>query len=729
MMPQGDHHDGPGPLQANTAAILPGYRAEHMSTVILQCVSVSERPPDRAHWTDEPLDVAASDPFGRGSFVNTVVSRIQLAQAADPSTVFGLVGAWGSGKSSILARVREGLAEDWSIADFTPWSSGDAAAMSLEFVSTLADVLGERALGQTRSQLAGYAGFATPLLAAIPLVGAGVKGAADQALSAVASRPPWHRQFEALSIAIQSLGKRVLIVVDDVDRLGGSELLTLLKVIRLLGRFRGVHYLIAYDQSTVEDLLRSTGSVGRSASFMEKIVQYPFETPPVPRAAVIRLLNEVLSELLMTTGRQLDEISLLRASELVEILAPQIRTPRTLGRFREHLIAFSAHVNAAELDLVDYVAITWLRLAAHSVWALLPSWQTELRTGEQYVSLIDTEKLSPDDWERRFSAIDTSTDVAGTLAVLALLFPGVSVRGRSYYYEHPLTVSDPTYFGRYLLLAIPEDDVSDELIRTVVLRLGNSELAERSGELCAIVDGRDEALSNLAISRISDLRRNADATSLDLLGFLAARLKARSGDIDHVGAPRNSLRAVLAREIALAIISGLCDAKAITALIGERESLKLAWLAPRSPQFRSRGSEILEGFGQYWLDRLHTAFDDLREQKMLVSAAELIVQTHPHETIAGGLDFAVSDYVSYVELAQEFVYFAEWVGGSVTYELTFRRNPFTALLSADLRAQFEEHVRSEQGSREYEVDEYPLPDAPPETLRAFTIDSLAKLYD
>ena len=233
----------------------------------------------RRHWSDEPLDAGAREPFGRQAFVSTLVRQVQRAGAGDPSTVFGLVGAWGSGKTSILNRVRAGLDPDWLVADFTPWSSGDSAAMSLEFVNTLAAVLGEPLDGDLRRKLADYAGYAAPMLAAIPVFGPGAKGVAEQALARLGSRPPWHEQFEALSQRIQALGRRVLIVVDDVDRLGGDELLTLLRVLRLLGRFRGVHYLIAYDQDTVEDLLRSTGAVGRSSAFTAK----PGATSPAAR--------------------------------------------------------------------------------------------------------------------------------------------------------------------------------------------------------------------------------------------------------------------------------------------------------------------------------------------------------------------------------------------------------------------------------------------------------------
>lgn len=678
-------------------------------------------------WTDEPFDVHAEDPFDRGSFVATVVGRIQVATADDPSTVFGLVGPWGSGKTSILDRVRSGLADGWQIADFTPWSSGDAASMSLEFVNTVADLLGEKAAGEHRAKLAGYAGFIAPLLGAIPIVGSGAQGTAEHLLDAVGSRPPWHKQFADLSQAIQTLGKRVLIVVDDVDRLGGSELLTLLRVVRLLGRFRGVHYLIAYDQDTVEDLLRSTGSVGRSAAFMEKIVQYPFETPPLPRAAVNRLLNGVLEELLAKTDSHLDHLGLQRATSLVDALAPQLRTPRALGRFREHLDAFADHVSTARLDLLDYVAITWLRLNAHGVWSQLDSWRHELRSGERATSLTETEKLTADIWEGRIAEAHPQADRTGTLDVLSFLFEGVDVRGRRTFIKHSRAMNDPTYFERYLLLAIPEDDVDDELIRIVAAELDPDKFREAATALARVLDGNDDALANLAISRLTVFRENYTTPNLLLLQFLAERMHVRVDEAERVGSPRNGLRPLVAREMALAVLAGETSAPEIIEMLGEAEALNAVWMAPRFAEFRDRRSDLAEGFARFWADRLRSEPGAYIKGGRLGGVAELVTFALEPEETNGLLDPAVTDYDSYIDLAEGFVYAAEWVGSSYTYELQFRKDAFRSLISASTLERYRPQVLEHSGKVEYDVEDHPSRDIPPEIVKAFTVDSLSAL--
>lgn len=103
--------------------------------------------------------------------------------------------------------------------------------------------------------------------------------AADVAAGMLEAQRPWTVQFAETSAKLKELGVPVLVIADDIDRLQADELLTLLKIVRLLGRFGGVQYLLAYDDQTVFRALRTSSLVGTDSraaeQFMEKIVQYP----------------------------------------------------------------------------------------------------------------------------------------------------------------------------------------------------------------------------------------------------------------------------------------------------------------------------------------------------------------------------------------------------------------------------------------------------------------------
>ncbi|KLL95331.1 hypothetical protein NJ76_27770 [Rhodococcus sp. IITR03] len=89
---------------------------------------------------------------------------------------------------------------------------------------------------------------------------------------------PFAKRFQAISSYLAKINVRVLVIVDDVDRLHHDELLAVMKAVRLLGRFKGVHYLLSYDTQTVIDVLTRTDLANRNrrraAEYLEKIVQY-----------------------------------------------------------------------------------------------------------------------------------------------------------------------------------------------------------------------------------------------------------------------------------------------------------------------------------------------------------------------------------------------------------------------------------------------------------------------
>ncbi len=675
------------------------------------------------HWADSPLSATDSDQLGRGPFTASVALRINNAKATDESTVFGLVGPWGSGKTSILNKVVDQLSGDWLIGTFSPWSTGDSTGMALEFVNALADLLDQKAQGELRSKLAGYAEYLAPGLAAIPVLGTGVEGIAAKVLGQLTQRPPWHVQFKALADGIEALGKRVLFVVDDIDRLQADELLTLLKVIRLLGRFRGVHYLVAYDQQTIEELLGGGGR-SRLSSFMEKIVQYPFEVPLIPESTALRLVNESIEMLLKASGTSLSDLGLQRAVELAQLLSPEMTTPRTLGRFREQLRAFASHVQQAELDPLDFIAVTWLRLCAHEVWLELPHWTGELRSGKTLSAPTKTEDYTSDMWLKRIAETQSDRDPGSTLKLLSFLYSAVNAYGMSHFVAHERALSDDNYFGRYLLLAMPENDVSDSLVERALQSLLAGTPDEQSESLADIIDG-DAERANLALVKVGKLRRPASPTSRTLIDFLAARMLARQADMPGVGAPRNSLRVWAAQECGRALRHGIASATDEVDWFGEEESFTIARFIARDPEFRSDKKSLLKGFAEYWAAQVLTRLEDLLSEGSKLGAIADLISFADAESASGLLDHAVSDYSEYLRVAEAFVMFEPWVESEVTYEMKFRGEPFKTLLSAGIRDRFRTEVESEVGQVAYETDDLDKPEVSADIKRAFVIDSIA----
>lgn len=77
---------------------------------------------------------------------------------------------------------------------------------------------------------------------------------------------------------LEESDKRLIVVVDDVDRLRPEEVLDIVRLVRLVGDFPDTLYLLAFDRRRVEECL-GEGNAGRGRAYLEKIVQVTHDVP------------------------------------------------------------------------------------------------------------------------------------------------------------------------------------------------------------------------------------------------------------------------------------------------------------------------------------------------------------------------------------------------------------------------------------------------------------------
>jgi hypothetical protein len=338
----------------------------------------------------------------------------------------------------------------------------------------------------------------------VPGIGKPLADVTQAAVDEFAARQPWSVEFEALAELLKTMEKRVLIVCDDIDRLDAVELLEFLKVVRLLGRFPNVHYLVAYDADTVEDLLAAEGIGGRTSSFMEKIVQHPFELPQIDVATRWRHISNAMTKSLDEQGVQLDESRMERYRLLIDTLTSGLVTPRQIARYENHLNVLSTLV-PGEVDSLDFAALANLRLNHHEIYEALPEWAPELQAGLR--GTVTEEGLTEEDWVARLKATSRRADITGAWASVRFLFPDVRASQRGPL--HPQAFSDSRYTERYYSLGVPENDVSDVMVsRAISSLLGKEPDDDAEAAVSEMFITAHPSVARLAIEKLRERRRS-----------------------------------------------------------------------------------------------------------------------------------------------------------------------------------------------------------------------------
>jgi predicted KAP-like P-loop ATPase len=218
---------------------------------------------------DDPIRSETEDLLRRREFARHLAGIVNRIGALPSSTVVGLVGPWGSGKTSVVNLMGRDLQPSWHVRRFDPWESGDVGSLIQGFFAAISSALPDDDNGRrARSILESRATAALPLLALIPYAGTAAKDVIEQLQERSRQLRSSELGLQQLGRALQDAGRKALVVIDDVDRLLPDELLSLFKAIRLLGRIPHVHYLLAYDERTLLDVLQQTafgGEGGRRA--------------------------------------------------------------------------------------------------------------------------------------------------------------------------------------------------------------------------------------------------------------------------------------------------------------------------------------------------------------------------------------------------------------------------------------------------------------------------------
>ncbi|HSZ04897.1 MAG TPA: P-loop NTPase fold protein [Solirubrobacteraceae bacterium] len=313
--------------------------------------------------SDNPIKRAEEDLLNRGSLAQVIASTAS-AQPGAQGLVIGLTGSWGSGKTSLLNLAAERIeGEDSGIMlRFDPWLFSSSEELVLRFLREIyAQLRPQRRTRKLAQTIGDYAQILAPLgAAALPWA-----SPATLSVAALARRlkdrgrtVSTEAQRDAIKSELNKLERRLVVLIDDLDRLAPEEIRDVVRLVKLVGDFPNTSYLLAYDERRVAAAL-GTGDSQAGREFLQKIVQVSFEVPETTPETRGRLLGEAIAAAAGDLSRyrfDQDAYTNLFASGLTGLFA----TVRDIRRYTNSLPGALALVGQ-EVELADLLAIEAIR--------------------------------------------------------------------------------------------------------------------------------------------------------------------------------------------------------------------------------------------------------------------------------------------------------------------------------------------------------------------------------
>jgi predicted KAP-like P-loop ATPase len=252
---------------------------------------------------DRPLTTPQEDVLNRAPFAHRIASVLQESPKG-ASLVIGVHGPWGDGKTTVLNFLRAELAASPTTmpVDFNPWRFTDEAAMLAGFFRVLAGKI-RATLSTKREVVAGWIEMAGRY-------GSVMDGRAGKVaeLAKAKARPDLEELRRRLTEALAKANKRIVILVDDIDRLDRHETHTLFRLIKACADFPNICYVLAFDDTAVAQALgeRYGGGDERAGrAFLEKIIQVPLKLPVAAKEDLRALCFDQVNRALDAAGIEL----------------------------------------------------------------------------------------------------------------------------------------------------------------------------------------------------------------------------------------------------------------------------------------------------------------------------------------------------------------------------------------------------------------------------------------
>lgn len=321
---------------------------------------------------DNPIKSTIEDSLGRYPSARSFARHLLRLDASE-GFVVGVMGPWGSGKTSFVNLARQDLVDaEVLVLDFNPWMFSGAEQLVTAFFDELSSQLKPKAgLSAAAESLEAY-GDALSGLDWVPVAGGQIKsiGALLNLLSEQFRKRDrgLAGRRERVVEALRSLTQPLVVVIDDIDRLTTSEIRDIFKLVRLTASFPNVVYVLAFDRGRVENALNEEGFKGRS--YLEKILQIGIDLPATPEQAMHQQIFSELDKALSTIENRgaFDEGRW--PDVFVEIIRPLISNMRDVRRYVAAVHGTVLDLNG-QTSLVDVLGVEAVRIFLPDVFAKL----------------------------------------------------------------------------------------------------------------------------------------------------------------------------------------------------------------------------------------------------------------------------------------------------------------------------------------------------------------------
>jgi len=341
--------------------------------------------------TDNAIVREKDDWLGFSPMAWVVHRNLKALDLSQGSLTVGVIAPWGRGKSSFINLLRKQLEGDGGIIiPFNPRGSKSISSIPEDFFDTFAKELSRH-----------YLGFGLLLARYTKHIGLLNQYTWTRPVGSLLTLLLPGKEQEAVNRTLRELGKRVYVLLDDLDRLSGEEILEVLKLMDRNASFSNTVFIVAYDKDYVNNVLKKHLDHGLNHSFIDKYISWEIPLPGPDKKMLERFMRREL-RMRVKDGDSIVYAEIQRGwKEVGSTVVESLNSVRDIKRYLNLMLPGYPGV-FSEVDCRDFFLLYLLcykdlgvYLALHSrrflqldvstqTYVLIPSYEEELKQVSQW---------------------------------------------------------------------------------------------------------------------------------------------------------------------------------------------------------------------------------------------------------------------------------------------------------------------------------------------------------
>ena len=303
----------------------------------------------------------------RDKFAKDLAEKI-TKQSFTYSFSIGIVGTWGAGKTSFINSIISYLNKnDTIIVNADPRYNHDEKNIIINFFDRLSSSLRIYDSGLSKK----FEEYKNNLM---NIDEGGVVKIINSIINLISNNIPStaKEQYDEINKSITKIGRKLIVIIDDLDRLNAEEIMEVFRLIRNTANFTNTIFILAYDKDYIIKTI-SNKITYRSKSYLEKFTQLEFYLSNIDYVDLGNIFYDYVEKILSDDEKEILKDALIRNDDVYKTYSI---LHRNLIHYRDallfaNLFLFEYPQLREDVYIPDLIHLEILKLKFYPVYSLL----------------------------------------------------------------------------------------------------------------------------------------------------------------------------------------------------------------------------------------------------------------------------------------------------------------------------------------------------------------------